>query len=579
MNQMNNISEFIKVWDTEDILSENKSHLINLSKLGNINLLGDVLSDRSALFTKKDKNFFHSIEPGVLGLVETLVNKFNWITYSSCEGHVSYNGKAYKKRTIQILPRSSSEKQIILSVLDRAKKFYDSNREFNDNNIININITEEEIFSVDESKNYIGVRIKFENSSGSEIKYFENLNAETINFTKFLEMQINTKLDDKKIKLAPKTVVVILKVIETCNINCTYCYFFNGIDDSYTLHPGKISLDTIQNIADYFRQACLENEIKILRIDFHGGEPLLAKPKFLSKVCDIFIKELGEITTLQFTLQTNAMLINEEWIDIFNKYTINIGISIDGPKEYHDKYRVDHQGKGTYDQTKLKIDLLRKYYQEKKINFGIGVLSVINPEFSAKKLYRHLVDDLKFNSIDFLLPDNTWDSTKKENFSSESYGTFLCDLFDEWIKDNNPKIYIRIFDTIISQLLKTSTHYHDFGGWLNDFLLVTISSDGQLSPDDTYRSANPKLMNTGLSVRNSVFDDFLNHPSVLSLYEASYQLPKACEGCLWQNTCKGGSLLHRYSELEGFANHSVYCEALKMIYEKVSNFLTTLNER
>jgi len=180
---------------------------------------------------------------------------------------------------------------------------------------------------------------------------------------------------------------------------------------------------------------------------------------------------------------------------------------------------------------------------------------------------------LKFNSFDFLLPDNTWDSIASQNFSAESYGLFLCDLFDEWIKDNNPKIYVRILNTIIDQLIGKNVHFHDFGGWLNDFLLVTINSEGDLSPDDTYRSSDPKLMETDLTVGNSKFGDLLNHPSIHSLYHSANKLSKDCLECSWKNYCQSGSLLHRYEKKEGFTKRSVYCDALKIIYEKISGHL------
>jgi uncharacterized protein len=232
---------------------------------------------------------------------------------------------------------------------------------------------------------------------------------------------------------------------------------------------------------------------------------------------------------------------------------------------------------GTYQRTRDKIDFLRQYYRKGKINFGIGVLAVVNPEFSAKKIYRHFVDELKLNSFDFLLPDNTWDSITSKKFTAEAYGRFYCELFDEWVNDNNPKIYIRILNSIVSKLTNKEVYFHDFGGWLNGFLLLTVSSSGDLSPDDTYRSADPELMKTNLTVDNSTFRDLINHQSVQMLYSSSNSLATECLACEWKSICKSGSLLHRYSKKEGFIKKTIYCEGLKIIYERIYNYLKDNN--
>lgn len=369
------------------------------------------------------------------------------------------------------------------------------------------------------------------------------------------------------------SVVVILKVIERCNINCTYCYFFNGIDISFKDHAARMSLATIEKVAAYFKEACELYNIKLLRFDFHGGEPLLLKPSYLSTICDILINALSAYTKLEFTLQTNGMLINEAWIELFNRYHINIGISIDGPADYHDKYRIDHKGKGTYYKTEAAIGLLRKHAKENKLKFGVGALCVINPEFSARKIYRHFVDDLKLNSFDFLLPDNTWDSLQNKSFNAIDYGLFLSDVFDEWVQDNNPKIFVRVINTIMSHFLNTRLHFHDFGGWIENFLLITINSNGGIGPDDTYRSANPELMQLNLTVYNSNFSNFLKHTVIENIINSAKQIPQYCKNCTWLNNCKGGSLLHRYSSKSQFDNPSVYCDGLKHAFMHINTFI------
>lgn len=111
------------------------------------------------------------------------------------------------------------------------------------------------------------------------------------------------------------------------------------------------------------------------------------------------------ITLVSNSMQTNATLVTQQWINLLNKYHINIGVSIDGTKDYHDKYRIDHRGNGSYAAVTRGIKLLQG-----SLNSEPGCLTVINPDCDGKVVYDHLVKDLGFRSLDFLLPDNTHDN-------------------------------------------------------------------------------------------------------------------------------------------------------------------------
>lgn len=141
---------------------------------------------------------------------------------------------------------------------------------------------------------------------------------------------------------------IVLKTVERCNINCTYCYFFNGIDKSFKQHPPYISFETIKKITKFLKEGSKDLNIQRVRLGIHGGEPLMQKKTSFDEMCNYLRDELEPDVKVTLTLQTNGMLLDEEWINLIIKHNIGLGISIDGPKEYHDKYRVDHFGKGTY---------------------------------------------------------------------------------------------------------------------------------------------------------------------------------------------------------------------------------------
>src|SRR5471030_323894 len=115
-----------------------------------------------------------------------------------------------------------------------------------------------------------------------------------------------------------KHLEIILKVSERCNINCTYCYVFNlGNDISINSKP-IISHDIIKDLTRFLERASHEYDIETIQIDFHGGEPLMMGKEKFDSACRDFLSGNYKKSRLQLACQTNAMLIDEEWIDIFS---------------------------------------------------------------------------------------------------------------------------------------------------------------------------------------------------------------------------------------------------------------------
>lgn len=362
---------------------------------------------------------------------------------------------------------------------------------------------------------------------------------------------------------------VILKTVERCNLNCSYCYFFHGEDQSYKKHPPFISWETIEKVTQFLLEGIEQFQIKKLVIDLHGGEPTLQKKAAFDKMCHYFRDQLGGLTNLTLNIQTNATLIDEEWIHLFSKHRVFVGVSIDGPKTIHDRFRLDHKGLGTYDKTIAGIRKLQAAYQDKKIE-SVGALSVINPNYDAKELYRHLIHELNFERIDYLLPDHTHHNFGSQN--PDDYGRFFLDLLNAWIIDDNPRIHVRILSSALSMLLGGQTYLKGFGPTSHTIEAITISSNGDLSPDDTLRSGIPHLMNKS-NIASTTLAAFFATPQMQEVIKASQASPDACKSCCWENVCGGNALISRYSHENGFNNPSVYCSGLKTFYAAVTRYL------
>jgi len=373
-----------------------------------------------------------------------------------------------------------------------------------------------------------------------------------------------------------KHMEIILKTVERCNIDCTYCYFFNGGDESYKKHPPYIKEKTMQEVAKFLKQGCEDHGIEYLQIDFHGGEPLMQKKQEFRTMCETLKYNLDNIVNLRFSMQTNGMLITPAWINLLEEFEVSVGISLDGPKAINDLNRIDKKGRGTYDRVVKGLRLLQKAADSGRLAHP-GVLSVINPTSSAKQSYRHFVDELNFKNIDFLLPDLSHDALKIQHqidgFTPHDYGKYLCELFDEWTHDNNSSIDIRILKSMMSILLGGETTLLGVGENEQNLLAFTISSNGDLSPDDTLRSASPALMDINMNAGTHSLTDFLNHPSIKLITNSLYKLPEACQECVWKKACGGGFGVHRFSQKNQFNNASSMCESLKMMYGKTFKYL------
>ncbi|MCA3078785.1 MAG: radical SAM protein [Rhodocyclaceae bacterium] len=366
----------------------------------------------------------------------------------------------------------------------------------------------------------------------------------------------------------------VIKITERCNINCSYCYMFNKGNDDYLNHPIYIELETMRDIAKFLRNGAVELGASRVLVDFHGGEPLMLKPDRFDALCTLFREEIEPVARLALAVQTNGMLINEEWIRLFSKHKVGAGVSIDGPQEYNDLERIDHRGEGTYEATVAGVKQLQRAASVGLIK-PPGALCVINPQHDPRRIYRHLVDDLGFVSINFIFPIDSHDSF--DISTSEAYGTYLCELFDEWVSDDNPKIDIRVISELLAFLVSGNArvqHLDKLRGGAHQ--LITIASNGDLGPDDCLKPLNfgcDKVYNA----QTSSLKQFVNSPAMLYFAHLENALPDECNDCCWQNFCRAGAahgrLVNRFKKTTGFNNPSVVCSGLKEFYSHVAAHL------
>jgi uncharacterized protein len=201
----------------------------------------------------------------------------------------------------------------------------------------------------------------------------------------------------------------------------------------------------------------------------------------------------------------------------------------------------------------------------------IGCLTVINPEFDSKKIYKYLTD-LGFKSLDFLFPDNNYKLLPKYEISS--YAKYLIDLFDVWVHENNSAISIRKLKSIMLQLIGKKPLIYGFGiNTKKRIPILAVRSDGTIFPTDELMSTDYSVTQINKNVFTSTIEEVINAKVFEEIHQANLIPPERCLKCCWYNACGGGNIVSRFSEEKRFNNHSVYCEALKEIYAHIAAYM------
>lgn len=361
---------------------------------------------------------------------------------------------------------------------------------------------------------------------------------------------------------------VILKVTNFCNLNCSYCYMFNSSDKTYTGAPKKMSVEISKKILDNILNYCIHKKQAHFHLTFHGGEPILWGQKNFKDFFDYY-KELEPqfklyAINLSFSLQTNGYVIDYDILNILKENKVVIGISLDGPKKYHDKYRVNHGGAGSYQKI---IDNV-----ENIINKGFGdilggFLTVINTNIEPEEYFKWILK-LPITRVDVLypiefnytnLPWNFYGMGKYEYSRSPVIGRWLSQLFLLWYKYDNPNVQIRKFSETIAVIFGRKSHGDQM---VNDQLgLIVVDSDGAIEYHDYFRGFKDGIIKTPYSLATNDFLSLENDFLFNKLFNLKEFLPKACKNCNLKHLCGGGFLPGRLKNdlIDIGRNKSVLC--------------------
>jgi serine-type anaerobic sulfatase-maturating enzyme len=252
-----------------------------------------------------------------------------------------------------------------------------------------------------------------------------------------------------------------------CNLDCSYCFFLS----KEMLYPGSRFRMAEELLETYVKQL-LEAHAGVpeVAIAWQGGEPTLMGVEFFRRSVELAQSYLQPGQRAAYTIQTNATLLDEEWATFFRENDFLVGVSIDGPRELHDTYRVNKGGKGSFDQVMQGLVFL----QDAGVEWNaLTTVHAANGD-RGREVYRFLRDECGARFIQFIpiiervaeaaedgtVPWQSWrdrplylqdgDVVTGRSVSAAQYGRFLVDVFEEWVRRDVGSVYVQLFDVTLA---------------------------------------------------------------------------------------------------------------------------------
>lgn len=362
---------------------------------------------------------------------------------------------------------------------------------------------------------------------------------------------------------APKAVsgsqgveLLIFQTTPFCNISCSYCYLPNR-DSKSRIAPAIVS-KAAQSVVD---AGWLGDKVSVV---WHAGEPLVVGADYLERLIDASSPLQMTNTTVQHCVQTNAMLIDERFCRLFVRTNVRVGVSIDGPRDLHDKHRVSRGGAGTFDAVIGGIRALR--------DFGIGfeVICVLTSHSldRGQELYEFF-RDLGASTVGF----NVDEIEGVNSLSSMNDSGFFEELSRFW--DSMLRIHFeqRAFRLREADDLLDAIRYAEFGqkgNLIRPFAIITVAVDGSIG------TFSPELLGqrdkrygdfaVG-NIRSKSLSQIALDPRFLQMQsEIDAGVRRCSQECSYFQVCGGGAPSNKIAEHGTFdVTETKHCRATKMV--------------
>ncbi len=368
-----------------------------------------------------------------------------------------------------------------------------------------------------------------------------------------------------------------------CNIDCTYCFYL----EKEALYPERnknwrMSDETLEK---FIQQHIAAQSDDYVNFAWQGGEPTMMGLSFFHRVVEL-CEKYANGRRIGHSLQTNGILLNDEWARFFAEHGFLIGLSIDGPAHLHNQYRVNRAGKGTHEQVMAAMALLRAHQVEFNTLTVVGKHNVGH----AREVYEFLlaagsryiqfiplVERISTEAstvLNLVMPGESAATLASWTVPSWQYGEFLNQIFDIWIRRDVDRVYVQMFDVALSAwtgqppvlCVHAETCGHAFA----------LESNGDLYNCDHFVYPEHLLGN----IHQHSIQELNNSERAIAFGQAKREtLTPDCRRCDYRFVCQGGCPKHRFAvSPTGHPGHNYLCAGYKHFFQHVTRYMNVWRE-
>ena len=368
--------------------------------------------------------------------------------------------------------------------------------------------------------------------------------------------------------------VMLKPVGAACNLACNYCYYLEK-SNLYKHQPKRqMSEELLERFVKDYIEAQTMNEVVFT---WHGGEPTLRPLSFYQKAVELQ-KKYARGRIIHNSLQTNGTLLTDEWCRFLKANNWLVGISIDGPEAFHDRYRRDSQGRPSWQKVMEGIQLLQHYGVEWNAMAVVNRYNADHPQAFYRFFKSIGCQYIQFTPIvernvqhadgRHLASINDADDAPVTDFSvtPEQWGNFLCGLFDEWVKQDIGKVFVQIFDSMLANWVGvapgTCIYAKECGH------AGVMEFNGDVYSCDHFVFPQYKLGN----INEHTLIEMLYGEKQRRFSQLKYnKLPRQCKECRWAFACHGECPKNRFvNDRYGNPGLNYLCAGYRRFFEHIA---------
>ena len=350
-----------------------------------------------------------------------------------------------------------------------------------------------------------------------------------------------------------------------CNLRCAYCFYL----DRGELYPDTARHRMPPDVLEHVIASFMALDQPQYVFNWQGGEPTLMGVDFFREVTRLQQKHGRDGAIVGNSLQTNATLIDDGLAAHLAEYKFLVGVSIDGPADVHDQFRTSAGGRGSHADVLHGIECLRR----NRVEFNALVLVSSANVDRAGEVYRYLRDLGIFHHQ--YIPCVEFDDAGEplpHAVSGSQWGSFLCEVFDEWIGGDVRKVSVRHFDAVLSVMVNGKADACHMSRNCCQYLVV--EHNGDIYPCDFFVDADKRLGN----VMTDSWDALLQSAEYLKFGRQKAAWHTRCAGCEYLTYCAGDCLKRRIYAGNDSKQLSWLCDGWRQFYGHTLSAFSDLAE-